>query len=703
MSKQSVTWSAWLELKLHRKSYLWCTLLCAILGCLVAFTIPTRYAAQVKIADENFDTEMTFHIPNWTWKKMSQRDANRAQEDIFIFPDLLDSRDFLDEVSSIQVPTKNMTYGQYLVENYKVSWPQKIANGVMSLFGDYDDSEFVYECLDDAITYSILHRYAVSTLQVTDSDPYIAACVVDSIQTHLHAWLLKYRNKRSQEDVRVAKEVVAQNKAEYLAAMKRLSDFSDSHRNINSPEIQSTIYRLRSEASTAFDVYSIAKMEQSRAIAATQQMSSSFVILKNATVPVSPVSPSYLGYILVFVTVGWLFLSWYILYKKVRKEYISSSGIFHYFSPWLLTIIVWAAILIMTRMQNDVLYPVTSTFVISLSLWVPIFVICSLVTYILLPSVKDTDKACVADIPINKKLFNFFWVFSIVITPLYLYKVMQIIMQFDLADMLYNLRMLAVHGGESYGFLNYCFVINQALFLTAIWKFPKMKLWKLLSIYAVNMMSCFAIMEKGGFFLLVLITMFVLFQRGIIKMRTIVIGMCVIVVVFFFINFMRSEQTTENETKDMTFIDFFAIYVLSPPVAFGRLQEDLSGQFGSHTFQVIYLFLNRFGGHFELNQKLQDFVYVPLPTNVYTIFQPFYQDFGYRGVSYFAMVYGVASGLLYRMFRNGSGFGRCMYSYFVYVLILQFYQENIFMSLVYFSQLTFFIWLMHEDRIRLRF
>ena len=56
------------------------------------------------------------------------------------------------------------------------------------------------------------------------------------------------------------------------------------------------------------------------------------------------------------------------------------------------------------------------------------------------------------------------------------------------------------------------------------------------------------------------------------------------------------------------FLDFFAIYVLSPSVAFEQVTEDLTPQFGSHTFATIYLFLNRFGGDYELNSKLQELI-----------------------------------------------------------------------------------------------
>ena len=89
-----------------------------------------------------------------------------------------------------------------------------------------------------------------------------------------------------------------------------------------------------------------------------------------------------------------------------------------------------------------------------------------------------------------------------------------------------------------------------------------------------------------------------------------------------------------------------------------------------------------------------------MPTNVYTIFQPFFIDFGYRGIAFFAVVYGVVSGYLYRLFRNGNNTGTCLYTYGVYVLLMQFYQENVFMSMVFILQFIVFTLLFTQNKIR---
>lgn len=370
------------------------------------------------------------------------------------------------------------------------------------------------------------------------------------------------------------------------------------------------------------------------------------------------------------------------------------------FSPWTITTVIWLAIEVMFLFQGDLLYPLGNQFHSCLALWLPIFCASAMVTYYVLP--RGNTGQTLSDIPdINQALFNLFYVISMVITPLYLYKIMQVVMMFDSSDMLNNIRMLAVYGDENYGFLNYSYVLNQVLLVVGLWRYPKVPLWQLITIIIASLMSAFAIMEKGMLFFLFAGVLFVLYEKRVIKMRSILISSAVLILVFFLFTTARSYREDADPNEDLTFLDFFAIYVLSPAVAFEYVEEDLTPQLGSHTFQTIYMFLNRFGGDYEVNAKIQEFVWVPLPTNVYTVFQPFFEDFKYKGVALFAMFYGVFSGLAYRMARNGNSVGKCLYVYVVYVLALQFFQENVMMSIVNVIQFTFFTTLVCQQRIGL--
>jgi oligosaccharide repeat unit polymerase len=264
-----------------------------------------------------------------------------------------------------------------------------------------------------------------------------------------------------------------------------------------------------------------------------------------------------------------------------------------------------------------------------------------------------------------------------------------------------NIRTLAVHG-EGVGFLSYSNVINQSLFVVAIWSHPKVPMWKVITLALACILNSLAIMEKGTIFFVFICIMFVLFEKKKIKLESIAMAGILLLAFFYFFNLARSGENSDYQ-KNETLLDFFAMYALSPPVAFCQLLPEVTQQFGTNTFESIYLFLRRYGADVVVKEKLQEFVFVPIPTNVYTMFQPFFIDFGYKGIAFFAAIYGTMSGYFYRLFRNGNSFGKCIYTYIVNVLILQFYQENIFLSLVFVLQFTFFVYILTQERITISF
>ena len=57
--------------------------------------------------------------------------------------------------------------------------------------------------------------------------------------------------------------------------------------------------------------------------------------------------------------------------------------------------------------------------------------------------------------------------------------------------------------------------------------------------------------------------------------------------------------------------------------------------------------------------------------------QPFYNDFGAKGVAFFGMLYGSVFGYVYRKFYDGHDMYKCFYTFLVEVIIIQFYNENL--------------------------
>lgn len=368
------------------------------------------------------------------------------------------------------------------------------------------------------------------------------------------------------------------------------------------------------------------------------------------------------------------------------------------FAPWFITVAIWLVVLGSLKLSGDLLYPISDQFRYCLIIWIAVFCSSSLLTFKLMPEINADLPNAHEGIPVSKVVFNVFYVITLIITPLYVYKIIQIVSQFDSTDMLANIRILALYGDNNWGFLRYSYVINHVLLAIALWQYPNLSKLKLATIFVAMLLSAFAIMEKGTLFYTFIATAYVLYERKIIRVRSLLIGAFALVMLFFFINIVRTLEA-DSGGESSSLLDFIGMYVLSPVIAFGTISEDITMQFGSHSFNIIYLFLERFGADVVVYDKIQEFVYVPIPTNVYTIFQPFFEDFGYSGILVFGLAYGFLCGMIYRLMRNGSGSAKCIYTYIVYVLVLQFFQEIIMLNLVLFIQYVFFTLIITQQKL----
>lgn len=106
---------------------------------------------------------------------------------------------------------------------------------------------------------------------------------------------------------------------------------------------------------------------------------------------------------------------------------------------------------------------------------------------------------------------------------------------------------------------------------------------------------------------------------------------------------------------EATISSVLGLYLYSPIIAFGQLNQVVSNHTGEFTFRFIYALFNKlnFINEQPVNTIL-DYVYVPIPTNVYTVMQPFYQDYGYIGIFFGALFYGAVFSGLYTFAIRGS-------------------------------------------------
>jgi oligosaccharide repeat unit polymerase len=672
---------------------------CALL---FSYGIPNEYAAQAKISDEYKTTDLLVGLnsANVLLRDLNVNYGNEGTDDIEIYSKVLKSEDFINEIAHVFIPKYNQNYLDYLANNYKRPlWERPFYRHNPSAKGHEQE---IKEIIKNNIRYNFSTNTQTLEIQVKDQNPQVAAVVLEQTLSHLKSNIERLRTHRAIIDKENAATKRKEASLEYQKAKRNYDNFADSHKKISSDYIASRLVMLQKDYQLKYDIYKKASEEYIRADYLVKKENYSFAIVKKYNLSQKPISPYHWAYAVATLLITSLICMWHYLFtRKSIGHHLHSFDFGNWFSPWTITLFIWIVIIGLYHILDTKLYPITSQFYNCLAIWLPVFCICSLIMYNTLPSKKNKylwDEG----LDVNKIIFNSFFILSLIITPLYVYRVLQIVMMFSTEDLMSNVRTLALYG-EGQGLLNYSIVINQSLFIVALWAHPKVPTWQVVTLAIACLMNSLAIMEKESMFFVFTSIIFVLFEKKVIRLRSILIFSSILIFVFYLFNLGRAQEGSEYREEE-TLLDFFAMYVLSPPVAFCQLMQDLTPQFGTNTFEKIYVFLARFGvSDIVVKEKLQEFVWVPIPTNVYTCFQPFFIDFGYKGIAFFSGVYGCLCGGLYRLYRNKSGIGCGLYTYVVFALVLQFYQENIFHSLVFLLQFTFFVTLFTQKKIKLSF
>lgn len=670
-----------------KKHYIISTAIASVIAIVVWFFVPKEYAAQVKLSDEYKETDLAIGLTKKSVRLRQLNLQNKGINNMEVYAKILTSENFCKTIADNPIPEKGITYGTWIINNRK--------------FWEAPDTT---ELIKQRISYSQNREYRTLYIQLKDSDPVVAARMLDIVVNNLQEAITTARKKNAASNYGYMKKELARAEKEYHEAQKNYASLKDSHHFLHDENMKMRIEKMENDVFMKHKAFQTISDQCSRQQALMQKATFSFTVIKSNTVPAE--NDSYpVIYIAAFVILALLLTKGHLLYQERKKHEDLHLSFGDIFAPWTVTFGLWAGIIVFAQLVGDLIYPIRNSFYIGISLWLPIFCLVSWLTYTLhKPSAERVDIKTF-EIKYSSLVFNVFLVISILCTPLCVKKVMDIIMMFGTENLMYNMRVLAIKGETGLGILAYCFTINKALLILAFWRYPNIKKWQLVLVIILFAMNAFIDMDKGSIFFLAITAIFVLHQRRKIKIRGIVLLGIALLIVFFIFTIMRTKTGDDGKgaLDDLTILEFIGIYVLTTPVAFGYLQPNIGAPYGSYTLTIVYLILNKLGGNFPIIEQVQEFVWVPLPTNIYTIMQPFYLDFGYTGIAFFAVLYGVVCGWAYRSYRNGNSTGCVMYTYLLFYLVLQFSQEGLIMLPVFTMRMIFCLYLLTQNKFTLSF
>lgn len=348
------------------------------------------------------------------------------------------------------------------------------------------------------------------------------------------------------------------------------------------------------------------------------------------------------------------------------------------FHPITISVSVWGILLLCYKLINHGLYDLSIYFYLALLLYLSSFSLFCLIGQkcILGVSKEYSGERHEKELSYPKVVtsLNLIFIICLIITILSIY----FIRGFNLASLLSDARENAIENGEglmilprtfypiekvatvSYVMCFYNFIINN-----------KSKVAKAL-ILLTFIYFCFRA-DKTSFVMFGVGFLYIATRKGL-KFIKIIYAILLLLLIIILIELGREGRGIEYIGK------FLAIYLLSPLPAFDlvlNMNTDWISRFaGEHMFRYFAQIVGEWPKDAQFIQvsEFDNFVLVPLPTNVFTVMKSAFMDWGYMGITIFGSVYGFIWGWLYRMSKNSIAY-QLVYATFIWMLVMQFFSD----------------------------
>lgn len=330
----------------RKKIGIWCAI-GAVLGLVVAFSIPREYETSVKLVPEIAGNQKISGSYGAIAAMVGLGGGGQSGSDAVnpqLYPDVLNSTPFLVGLFDVPVEDKkkdiNTTVRDYVEEDIKSPWwsaimalPFKLLGAIRG-GGDEEPAkdkkidtfqltpeEFsVVQALSRRITGTVDTKTSVITITVKMQNPMISATLADTVVDRLRDYITDYRTNKARKDLSYAEMLNREAKDKYYEAQQKLADFQDRNQGLVLHSAQTTRERLENEATLAFNLYNQTSQQVQLAKAKVQENTPVYTTLAPASVPLRPASPKKPMILIGFVFLAFVACSAWILYGKPLVE-----------------------------------------------------------------------------------------------------------------------------------------------------------------------------------------------------------------------------------------------------------------------------------------------------------------------------------------------------------------------------------------------
>lgn len=288
----------------------------AIVGVIIAISIPKKYTAEVTLSPESGKgggSSLSGMAAMLGIGSVNMGgDANALN--FSMTSDIVASTPFILELLDTQVKTldgkMDTTIVAYL-ETESVPWwsmikslPGKAVGGIISLFSSKEEKEKEEKVINPfhltpkqmgqvgAIKSIIMaepdKKTGMTKISVTLQDPLVAATMVDTVLVKLQKYITNYKTSKAQEDCKYWEHLYEERKKEYYEAQEKYAKYSDNNQGVVLQSVKIEQERLQNEQSIAFQMFSQVATQLQMSKAKLQEEKPAFAILEPASVPLYP-------------------------------------------------------------------------------------------------------------------------------------------------------------------------------------------------------------------------------------------------------------------------------------------------------------------------------------------------------------------------------------------------------------------------------
>lgn len=281
----------------------------AIVGTIIAFSIPKIYKTGVMLAPESSGMNLGSGLSSMASLVGLNKNILGGEDAIFpeIYPDLMQSTDFVVSLFPVKVKSIdgkiNMTYYEYMEKHQKIPWwaypkawvatkIKKMKTGYDKHGGDIDpfrltkDQTDIVSNISGNIECNVDKKTSVISIVVKDQDPLISATMADSVKSRLQVFITRYRTNKARNDLAYMERLFKDTKEDYVKARQKYATFSDSNQEVILQAVKAKEEELENEMQLRFNIYTQVAEQLQLAKAKVQERTPAFTVVQSATVPV---------------------------------------------------------------------------------------------------------------------------------------------------------------------------------------------------------------------------------------------------------------------------------------------------------------------------------------------------------------------------------------------------------------------------------